>query len=510
MRISIEHLMKVVGQELFLRRHIVAAIFVAVNVMGAMVALTWPEGYTSSTMLYVEERNILDPLMQGAAVRTPVVDRSRIATEVIYGRKVMHQLAEGLELFTADTSDIQKESIINRLRRKTKVLNPGRGLIRIEHTDTDPERAYHATQKLAELFIAESHEEKLRESKNAYEFIDKQVHEYHAKLMQAEQELKELRSDNIDVGVGPTGTDGVARINQLHSQRDATTQDLRESETRKNSIERQLSGESATALMLSRTGQYRTRLSELRTQLAALKLDYHDTHPDIIRVTHQIQDLEESIRIEEAKPKTPANTPGSQEQAAIHSPVYQQLRLELTQTQTRIDTLRARVAEINHQIQTEQTRSKQAQGGAAAMAEITRDYQVNSTLYQDLLRRRENALVSMNINRDRQGLGFTIQEEANLPVTPSGLLFVHVLLIGILLSFLLPVAAVAAVVFLDGRIRVASALVEHFKIPVLGTVPHMWAPADGVRLERDVQLGLMLAALTTITIVATIIFRAMG
>ena len=39
------------------------------------------------------------------------------------------------------------------------------------------------------------------------------------------------------------------------------------------------------------------------------------------------------------------------------------------------------------------------------LAEVTRDYQVNNTLYQDLLRKREQALVSMNINKERQGLG---------------------------------------------------------------------------------------------------------
>ena len=39
----------------------------------------------------------------------------------------------------------------------------------------------------------------------------------------------------------------------------------------------------------------------------------------------------------------------------------------------------------------------------SALAELTRDYEVNRDIYQDMLRRRENARVSMELDRERRG-----------------------------------------------------------------------------------------------------------
>ena len=129
------------GRELLTKRKLVLAIFLLVNVISVVVGLSWSKSYVSSTTIFVEEKNILDPLMQGAAVRTPVTDRSRIAKEVIFGRKVMNQLAEDLGLFAGNPSDIDRERVIDRLRSHTTITQAGRGLIRIEHSDAGAKTA---------------------------------------------------------------------------------------------------------------------------------------------------------------------------------------------------------------------------------------------------------------------------------------------------------------------------------------------------------------------------------
>ena len=56
----------------------------------------------------------------------------------------------------------------------------------------------------------------------------------------------------------------------------------------------QLSGESEVTAVQTREGQYRARLVELQEQLDKLLLQYTDQHPDVIRVRHQISDLQAS------------------------------------------------------------------------------------------------------------------------------------------------------------------------------------------------------------------------
>lgn len=499
MNVSTEQLLKTLGRELLIRRKAVVVVFLLVNLAGVIVGMSWSKSYVSSTTIFVEDKNILDPLMQGAAVRTPVTDRSRIAKEVIFGRKVMNQLAEGLGLFPAGLSDIEQERIIERLRGSTTITQAGRGLIRIEHRHPDPKQAFRATQLLAELFISGSHEEKLEESKAAYEFIDKQVKEYHDKLQTAEEKLKNLRTSNLQAGISGGETNIVTRINQAMTRIDQGNEQLREAEIKKTSLERQLSGEAESTVVVTRAGRMRTRISELQAQLTTLLQTYQDAHPDVVRVRHQIDDLHEAIKAEETRRQQGAGGSGESggyspvDEGVVHNPLYQQLRVELAQTKILIDTLKARIAEANSQLQNERTRGASVHSGDATLAEVTRDYQVNNTLYQDLLRRREQALVSMNINKERQGLGFTIQEKAELPLSPSGLQFKYVVLGGAFLSIAIPAGLLFALVMFDPRIRQASTISEQLKVPVLAVVPHLWSPQEVVHFRTELKWSVLLA-----------------
>lgn len=513
MNVSSEQLLTMLGRELLTRRRMVIAIFLFINIVSVIVGLSWSKSYTSSTTIFVEEKNILDPLMQGAAVRTPVTDRSRIAKEVIFGRKVMNQLAEDLGLFPEGRSDIEKERIIDRLRGHTTITQAGRGLIRIEHSDADPKTAFRATQRLAEFFILESHEKKLEESKAAYEFIDKQVQEYHDKLQKAEEALKGLRTASIEAGVGGGETNIVTRINQVMTRIDLSNEQLREAEIKRTSLERQLSGETESSVVLTRAGQLRTRISELQSQLTTLTLTYHDTHPDVIRIRHQIDDLHEAVKAEEARRQSGTRDSGDSrastvaDEGVVHNPLYQQLRLELAQTKTLIDTLKARITELSRQLENERGRGKAVHSDDASLAEVTRDYQVNNTLYQDLLKRREQALVSMNINKERQGLGFSIQEEAELPLRPTGLQLKYAVFAGMLLSVLIPLGLLFALVKFDPRIRMSSTIAEQLKVPVLAVVPHLWAPGEIVHFKRELQTSIFISVGTLSVIAVLLVLR---
>lgn len=512
MNVSTEQLLTMLGRELLTKRKLVIAIFLSINIVSVFVGLSWSKSYTSSTTIFVEEKNILDPLMQGAAVRTPVTDRSRIAKEVIFGRKVMNQLAEDLGLFAAGHSDIEKERIIDRLRGHTTITQAGRGLIRIEHSDADPKTAFRATQRLAEFFILESHEKKLEESKAAYEFIDKQVQEYHDKLQKAEEALKGLRTASIEAGVGGGEMNIVTRINQVMSRIDLSNEQLREAEIKRTSLEKQLSGETESSVVLTRAGQLRTRISELQSQLTTLSLTYHDTHPDVIRLRHQIDDLHDAVKAEEARRQSGARDSADgrtmvADEGVVHNPLYQQLRLELAQTKTLIDTLKARIGELSRQLENERGRGKAVHSGDASLAEVTRDYQVNNTLYQDLLKRREQALVSMNINKERQGLGFSIQEEAEMPLRPTGLQLKYAVFAGILLSILVPLALLFALVKFDPRIRLSSTIAEQLKVPVLAVIPHLWTPGEAAHFKRELHSSIFITVGTLTVIAVLLILR---
>ena len=487
-----EQIPKALMTESFHSRRLVVAIFVIVNAVAITAGLLWTKVYTASTSILVDERNIIQPLMQGAAVATDAMDRSKNAREVIFGRKVMDVVLEYGGWLKAKPSVEERELLIEEIKKRTFISTVGKNILRIEYRDDDPERAFRVTEKFAELFMQESIAAKAAESSAAFDFIEKQTQDYQDKLTRTEGELKELRSSNLDARPGAEG-EVTTRLNDLNKRLDATMQELREAEVRETSLERQVSGEAESTADVFREGQFRTRIAELQTKLDTLRLSYRDTHPDIVQVKQQMQDLTDQLNAPRARPEKTKRS----DESAVNNPVYQQLRREQSQNESMIDALKARISELQRQSQEEVSRGKRMHSGDARLAELTRDYQVNRDIYQDLLRRRENARVSMNLDRDRQGLSFKIQEPATLPQSPGGPRFLHFVLGGILLGVLIPLGLLYLRLQFDPRVRVGSQISVAHRLPIITVVPHLWTAGELKSLRAELVL-------LTFVVVATI------
>lgn len=509
MPILTEYLIKILLNEAFRLRKVIVVAFVAILLSCTLIGLSWPKSYAVNTTIIVDERNIIQPLMQGTAVATEITDRARLARDIIYGRKIMNQILADAGWLASKPTPEEQEEFIKRIVGRTNISNVGRNLIKIEYRDSNPERAYLTTTRLADLFIAESLAGKAAESQAAFDFIDKQVSEYHEKLTMAEEALKEFRSANLDAQPG-TDADIASRLNTLQTRIEEATRDLRETEIKKTSLEKQLSGEAETASAVSRENQYRARIAELQSQLETLRLSYHDTYPDVVRLRHQIEDLKQAIEADQRQ-REQARASGRTviDDSVINNPMYQQLRRDLSATKVQIDTLTARIVQARQQLQAELERGKRVQGGAAKLAELTRDYQVNRDIYQDLLRRRENARVSMNLDKENQGLTFKIQEPATRPLQPSGPRFWHFVLAGAILGILLPLALLYAKLQIDGRVRSPSMIADRYKLPVLATVPHLWSPRAAVAIRREVQWLVLLTGGSVLLVAVLGVLRLM-
>jgi polysaccharide chain length determinant protein (PEP-CTERM system associated) len=502
-----EQIAKALVNESFHSRRLVVGVFVFVNAVILVTGLLWPKGYTASTSIFVDEKNIIQPLMQGAAVATEVGDRGRNAREVIFGRKIMDRILEHGGWLNKDRAltPEEQERIIEGIKKRTTISTVGRSIIKIEYRDDDPERSFRTTQKFAELFIQESIAAKAAESRAAFDFIEQQAQEYYEKLAKAELELKRLRSSNLDTRAG-TDAELSVRLKELQLLISRTTQELREAEIKRVSLQQQASGEAEATANFMREGQYRARLNDLQSKLDTLLLSYRDTHPDVIHIKYQIQMLNERLTAEREARDTKRPGRVQADEAVVNNPVYQQLRRELSQNEATIEALKARIAEAQRELQHEVGRGKALHSSDARIAELTRDYQGNRDIYQDLMRRRENARVSMNLDAERQGLTLKIQEPAVLPVGPSGLRFLHFVVAGLLLGILIPLALIYARMELDPRIRAGHAISKTHKVPILVVVPHLWAPAELKGLRREFQmLALAVGASLALSLILSVL-----
>jgi polysaccharide chain length determinant protein (PEP-CTERM system associated) len=495
--ISSHDLPEVVWHEARRRRVLLISLFAIIACAGLAAGFLWPKKYSAATSILVQESNIIKPLMEGRAVPTANADHAGIAREVIFSHKIMDDILATGGWMKRGPSPLEQERIIEGIKQRTNVSNVRDNLIRIEYYDSDPERAYVVTQRLGDLFIKESLAAKERESREAYEFISTQVEDYRRKLTDAEEKLKSYRGANADARPG-SETDTNTRISELRTQIENARMQLMEQRSQEHALVEQVSGESAYSAVQTREMQFRSRLAELQGELDKLLLTYTDQHPDVIRVRHQMQDLQEQVKGAQEAHRLQVAT-GSRtapDDPIQFNPLNLELRSKLAEARRNAAATASRMSASETLLQQELERSRRIADSANVLSELTRDYEVNRDIYQDLLKRRENARVSMNLDSDHRGLTFNVQEPAARPLRPVGLRFLHFSLAGIGMGLALPIALLFGITRFDPRLRTPNQVMQLTGLPVLASVPTYLDAARRQRARRrDFALALLLLAI---------------
>jgi polysaccharide chain length determinant protein (PEP-CTERM system associated) len=470
----------------------IAALFCIVGVAALVLGLSWPKKYFAATTILVSEDNIIQQLMEGRAVPTSVSDRAVIAREVIFSRKVMNEVLELGGWLDDNPSPAERARRAEAIESRTLIGAPRENLIRIQYWDTDADRAYQVTQRFADRFMSESREAKLTEGREAHEFISEQVKHYHAKLITAEQNLKAFRDTHNDARPG-SATDVSARIGELRRQIESARMELLDYQSRDASLAQQVGQESATLGTVTRAGQFRTRLAELQGELDRLLLDYTDSHPDVVRTRHQIADLRAAL---DGSGSLPQRSSREDEDLVLANPLHLELRTRQAEARRYIAGLQARISSTEALLQQELERSHRVADFESDLAELTRDYEVNRDIHQDLLRRREHAQLSMTLDEEGRGLTFRIHEPAVVPARPSGVRFVHFAVGGLVAAAGLPLGLLFLLVRFDPRIRTPNDLERQTGLPVVVSVPTYRNESDRRGWINQVGAAAALVALT--------------
>ena len=459
----------------------VILIFAVISLAVVAVGLVYPKKYMSSSSVFADQQNIIKPLLEGQASTTSVTDQGRVVREVVMSPRLLQQVVTDLGLTPEINNEYAVEAQINRLRAGLNVENMGSNFIKLSFTGNDPNEVYNIVSKVTDLFIKNASDSKRKESSEAFMFIDKQVKTYKAQLQDAEEKLKAFTSSNYD------GTDQAveARIATLRGEIENIKLNIEESTTRVASLERQLSSESQFVERRFRSDVYRERLMEAQSELATLKLTYTESHPDVVALQHQIDDMQRAIRETETRQ---TQTDGSRSADANVNPLYERMRSEIATERVSLDSMRRRLDRTESLLKDEYARKQRIAAREADLSELTRDYDVNRSIYEDMLGRKERARLSMTLDVEGQGVTYRIQEPPVYPLTPTGLRFLHFFLMGPVLGFLAPIGVLVLYLQFDPRIRFRGQLETVSKVPILGVVPHMASPLSQRMMRSDVIL----------------------
>ena len=489
-----------------------ATMFSIVAIIALAVVIQMPQTWEASAILIAEGNNIIKPLMEGRAVPTTITDQTALVTQVMQSRRILREvLAFGGWLNDKPTAR-EEERMLERLKARIKIDGAKGELIRIAYRDTDPERTYIIANKLAEIYVREGTEGKERESREAFDFISKQVTEYGEKLNDAHSKLLAQYRGEKPIAADPAHLDAPRDPAPAHARSSISKEELAAMRAEEATLASQLGRKRANGADESRLNddQVRARVTQLQVDLDRLLATYTDEHPDVKRAKRDLAAAKEDLhRLEKVRAdREGANAVAS----ALDDEVSNAARARLEQLRRQIAAatgipMRPHSSGTARPIVTSDAQTvveMRGVGQDTQLSELLRRYEATRDVYQDLLKRRENARVSMDLDLERRGLTLRVQEAAELPVTASGLRLMHQVMIALVLALLVPLAYLFVIIRLDPRVRTVAQLDRH--VPVLAMIPYGAPPSQDFR-DRN-HFVFAIAMVVSVAAVYAIVFMA--
>lgn len=445
-RVPPGELLPVLAAEAGRRMLMLGATFAIIAMSALAIGISLPRRYESSTTIVLQQSNAAVALPGDHAITAGSADLVARARELLSSRKALNELATA-DGTTEQRSAVEQDRMIEAIGNRIDVASPGDDRVRISYSDSDPARSLRITRHLGELFVRESLAAKERESRGTFDFIDRQAKGYQRKLVDAEDKLKSYRQASADAA---HAGDGNARVSRLHGQVEQARVELVEQRAREGALVSQLS-------------------------------DPADPPPAAI-------------------PGNPPNASG-----AVREAPYEALRAKLADARRESAAMASRVEEAEAALKVE-LGSADASHAGNEVAGVVRDYETNRGIYEDLLKRRENARMAMELDASQQGLAFRVEQPAVMPQHPSGPRLAHFAIAGLLLAVLLPLAVLFGHARLDPRVRSAAQVERLTGLPMLATIPAYPTPADRRRTAMHatalalIVAGVMLCYAVTLVV----------
>ncbi len=218
------------------------------------------------------------------------------------------------------------------------------------------------------------------------------------------------------------------------------------------------------------TPEIDARIEAQKRNLDNLMQRFTERHPDVITTRRLIKDLEDQKRREVAELRKAAMASTYKSQSPPSSLAVQELSRVLATTEVQVAALKARVAEYTARYANARASSKVAPQIEAEAAQLNRDYGIIKKSYEDLVSRRQSAVMSGDLDMASGVVDFRLIDPPRVsprPVSPNRLLLILMALGAALASGLFTAFAASQLrpVYNDGQeMRMKTGL------PVLGVV----------------------------------------
>tara|TARA_R110002095_G_scaffold213947_1_gene205269 strand:- start:152 stop:1738 length:1587 start_codon:yes stop_codon:yes gene_type:complete len=502
------------------------ALTVSTCIGGWAYTYMMPDEYKVETKIFLDSSSMLRPALRGLALGNSMLSNTGlILRRTLLTRPNLEDIARRADLDLKATTPLAFDAIVGGLSRNIKITTTKKdNIYDISYKNNDPKVAKSVVDELLNVFLETSLGDSRKESAVTQRFIDEQLAEYEKRLIAAEDRLKEFKQRNIAVMPGSQGG-YFNKLQEMHTQLKQAELDLQEAVRRRDDIKQMATngrseggGEDLFSMDFGldemsspEIESLNARIQQLEAQIDEQLIQYTEKHPDIIGARRTIAVLEEKreqklTELAEQELESPTmDAPAGPNT----DPYSQQLKLQVVEAEAMVGSLQTRVAEYKNRVEDLERKVDTVPEVEAELTRLNRDYSINRTQYDELLKRRELAYMSQEADATTDDVKIKVLEPPRMPVSPVGP--PRLLLVSMTLLVALGLGGAASFVLsqLNPRIIGDTDLTMVTELPVLGAVGMSENPGHKRQRRMEFALfGLSMLGIVAVYSAQILLFQA--
>jgi polysaccharide chain length determinant protein (PEP-CTERM system associated) len=461
-----------------------------------------PNKYTSEAKVHVETRTMLGPLLGGMTVHTDLKALLRVMQQLMFTKENLEQIIKLSDLDKGVNSEADRLALLMGLKKDIHISGGADEIFNISYEDSNPVKAKNVVQAVLTVFSEQTKMNQMSGADVAQRFIEEQIKDYETRLKNAEKAREEFTRINLNQGLlGGEGGSSIADVQAVNKQVEEAKLQLNEAQSRKKVLQEQLNeikdtGEDWGVTDVNQAlPEEDEEIQALKARKKELLVRFTDKHPEIVSINKKIESIKKSKKREEQ------NQPEKDifdDPNVIRNPYIQTIKVALNEADTQVAAAQSRYDELAKR---KENIGKQLNNRLSAETELqnlNRDYETIKANYTELIKSRETAKMSKDVDDQAEALKFKIADAPNTPLQPSSpkrkLLFSAILVVGFVMGF----GIAFLVYFIRPTIMSITQLRQLTGLPVLGSVSMKSTPEQAARKKQDhfrygfVSVGLVL------------------
>ena len=229
------------------------------------------------------------------------------------------------------------------------------------------------------------------------------------------------------------------------------------------------------------------RLAQLQNELSSLQNKYSESHPDIKRLTREIDALKKEVAAD-------ALFQPEKNMDEISNPLYRQIKIKIDISEKELARINTERVQMQNQVVDYQGRVSRTHEVQRSYDNLTRDYENTKRKYQELRAKQLEADVAQNLESENKAESFSLIEpplrptEAVKPNRPK------LLLMGLFISGAISVGLVLLAEMLDPAVRSVKDITRITGAEPLAVIPLMLTAEDYSKKNKS-RKHLVIAAI---------------